>query len=152
MKGRRGSVPGWETREGGLCQRIWGRVRARRVGGKGPRPDGSEPWGGGALGSAPRYGGPEMGGPSAPGQGPRDGPRIGMLHNPGWGRGGGNPQRVETPDLGGSSPPYLSAAASPAALPKHGPEPAQVGADGGRDLQRRVEARAHPEQGRPGGG
>ena len=68
------------------------------------------------------------------------------------GEGRGAPQRVETPGLGGSSPPYLSAAASPAALPKHSPEPAQVGADGGRDLQRRVEARAHPEQGRPGGG
>lgn len=97
------------------------------------------------------YGGPKMGGPFAPGQGPQEGPGIGMLLNPGWGRGGGSAEGRD-PGPGGSSPPYLSAAASPAALPKHSPEPAQVGADGGRDLQRRVEARAHPEQGRPRGG
>lgn len=129
----------------GSAPGIWARVRGRRVGASAPGQMASDPGvgAGGAHGRGSRHGRP-LARVRDPGWSPsQDAPQ------PGWGRGG--PQRVGTPGRG-SSPPYLSAAASPAALPKHRPEPAQVGADGGRDLQRRVEAGAHPEQGRPGGG
>lgn len=68
MKGRRGSVPGWETPARGSVPRDLGKGPGEEggTGAKGPQPEGSEPSGKGAWGSAAHKEGPEMGGPFAP--------------------------------------------------------------------------------------
>lgn len=84
--------------------------------------------------------------------GARDGGRLPRVRDRGWSLSGmlpqsrmgrRAPQRVETRAWGVPRPLPLRCRL-PRRSPKHGPEPAQVGADGGRDLQRRVEAQAHP--------
>lgn len=97
MKGRRGSVPGWETPARGRCQGIWARVGG--WGSKRPQPDGSKPRGGGVWGSEPCMGIPRWEGHLPRVRHPRMVPELGCSTFPDGG-GEGAPQRVETPDLG----------------------------------------------------
>lgn len=99
MKGRRGSVPGWETPARGLCQGIWGRVRGRKGGANALSQMGPNPGVGAPGGLHPCTGVPRWEGRLPRVRDPRRVPELGCSTIPDGG-GEGAPQRVETPDLG----------------------------------------------------